>query len=171
MDKEKLQNLINQNKSITDLALHFEKSKSTIRYWLKKFDLKTSYISKDVNKHYVCTKCNLQLSELDFYKKNDKYYHTYCKSCFNKQVLQRQNEIKIQAIVYKGGECEHCGYSKYIGALEFHHIDPKEKDINWKNFKLRKFNSNFKKELDKCKLLCANCHREEHNNLHLKTLS
>ena len=62
-----------------------------------------------------------------------------------------------------GGECSHCGYSKYVGALEFHHVDPKEKDfgisgkvLGWERIK---------KELEKCVLLCSNCHREEHDRL------
>ena len=51
-------------------------------------------------------------------------------------------------------------YDKCMSALEFHHLDPKEKDFsistNIKSLDL------IKKELDKCILLCANCHREEH---------
>jgi hypothetical protein len=33
------------------------------------------------------------------------------------------------AVVYKGGKCQCCGYNKYIGALEFHHVDPEQKDF------------------------------------------
>ena len=62
--------------------------------------------------------------------------------------------------MYKGGKCQICNYDKCLGALQFHHID--EKDSNWKNFKMRTFNIKFMKELDKCVLLCANCHAEEH---------
>ena len=72
-------------------------------------------------------------------------------------------EARARAIEYKGGECKHCGYKKYQGALQFHHMDPKEKDP-----KLFKRLKNFKKikvELDKCILLCANCHAEEHERI------
>ena len=70
--------------------------------------------------------------------------------------------MKVKAVEYKGGRCEKCGYDKNIAAMEFHHKNPLEKDfgigsgctMGW--IKL-------KRELDKCSLLCANCHREEHN--------
>ncbi len=54
-----------------------------------------------------------------------------------------------------------CGYNKCLSALEFHHIDPLKKDFNISQFRTTSFES-IKKELDKCDLLCANCHREIH---------
>lgn len=71
---------------------------------------------------------------------------------------------KYEAIIYKGGKCENCGYNKNMAALEFHHINPAEKSFQ---LDARHFaNSNLellKQELSKCKLLCSNCHRAEHN--------
>lgn len=57
-----------------------------------------------------------------------------------------------------------CGYNKNIAALEFHHINPEEKEFeidirHFSNTSLEKL----KKEVNKCILLCANCHRELHN--------
>ena len=74
--------------------------------------------------------------------------------------LYRKN-IKIKMVEYKGGKCEICGYNKCIEALEFHHTNPKEKDFNISGG-TKSFNS-LKSELDKCILVCANCHREIHN--------
>ena len=68
----------------------------------------------------------------------------------------------MQCIEYKGGKCENCGYNKYEGALEFHHIDVSKKDFSISRAKLTSFSDDVKLELDKCRLLCANCHREEH---------
>lgn len=77
---------------------------------------------------------------------------------------QKRRELKIKCIEYKGNECKKCKL-KYNGtnayAFDFHHIDPKEKD-----FYPTARNRNFeivKKELDKCDLLCAICHREQHS--------
>lgn len=69
------------------------------------------------------------------------------------------------AIEYKGGKCKCCGYNKCISALEFHHLDPsvKEFNIGQKGY-TRSWDKN-KKELDKCILVCANCHREIHHGL------
>ena len=76
--------------------------------------------------------------------------------------LYRKN-VKMKMVEYKGGKCEICGYNKCIEALEFHHINPKEKDFNISGG-TKSFNS-LKSELDKCILVCANCHREIHSGI------
>jgi predicted HNH restriction endonuclease len=68
------------------------------------------------------------------------------------------------SIEYKGGRCVLCGYKKCPGALEFHHLDPKTKDKNLKTGNIRSWDR-IKKELEKCILLCSNCHRELHEEL------
>lgn len=68
---------------------------------------------------------------------------------------------KEKAVIYKGGKCERCGYDKCIGALEFHHINPEDKIYAVKNLMVRRWEL-IQQEIDKCILLCANCHREEH---------
>ena len=69
------------------------------------------------------------------------------------------------AVAYKGGKCEVCGYDRCIDALEFHHnsfsgkkfgISAKGYTRSWKKVA---------KELDKCAMICANCHRELHAKL------
>ena len=59
--------------------------------------------------------------------------------------------------------CQKCGYNNYTGALEFHHIDPSQKDFTISNmdFKLK----DAVEEIKKCVLLCSNCHKELHANL------
>lgn len=75
--------------------------------------------------------------------------------------VQRWIKRKKLAVEYLGGKCISCGYNKYYGALEFHHRDPAEKDYSWVKLRLRSWDS-ITTELDKCDLLCANCHREYH---------
>lgn len=70
---------------------------------------------------------------------------------------------KLALVEYKGGQCERCGYSKCIHALEFHHLNPSEKDFNISSSS--KSVEELKKEADKCQLLCANCHREVHQEM------
>lgn len=112
-----------------------------------------------------CARCCIVKPALDFYTKRKKSaLTTYCKSCTNLQCVERQNACKLKAVEYKGGCCEHCGYKKYLGALEFHHTDPTKKDFGIASASTRSF-QNVKAELDKCLLLCANCHREEHARL------
>ena len=87
---------------------------------------------------------------------------TTCRRCHGIDIEAKRKTKRAAAINYKGGECEHCGYNKYSGALEFHHKDPSKKDPTG----LRAFNlERLFSEVDKCLLLCANCHREEHAKL------
>lgn len=71
---------------------------------------------------------------------------------------------KLQLIDSKGGKCEYCGYNKNIAALDFHHLNPDEKEFSLDKRTLgNKSMEKILKEANKCKLLCSNCHREEHN--------
>ena len=68
-------------------------------------------------------------------------------------------------IAYKGGKCQMCGYDKCERELEFHHLDPSEKDFGISKTLTRSVAS-LKEEVDKCILLCSNCHAEEHQRLY-----
>lgn len=81
----------------------------------------------------------------------------FCSACFSKQ---RRRKIKLKAVENKGGKCQECGYNKCVGAMDFHHLTPQEKDFTISGNAGRW--ENIKKELDKCVLLCKNCHAERH---------
>ena len=71
---------------------------------------------------------------------------------------------KYEYVMKRGGKCEHCGYNANLSALEFHHRNPEEKEFQidiraFSNHSLEKLEA----ELDKCELLCSNCHKEHHN--------
>jgi hypothetical protein len=80
-------------------------------------------------------------------------------------VSKRRKMIKQMAIEYKGGKCIFCGYDKYAGALDFHHIDESQKLFNLSVKGLTRSWERTKAELDKCVLVCANCHREIHGGI------
>lgn len=84
-----------------------------------------------------------------------------CKYC-NDTIYKRNK--KVFAVNYKGGKCEKCGYDRCIASLDFHHLDPNEKEYNLSSI-MNWSKERIKKELDKCILLCSNCHREEHDRL------
>lgn len=82
-----------------------------------------------------------------------------CDACRQKY---RALKHKQMAVEYMGGKCSKCGYDKTIAALEFHHIVPEEKEFAISCAYNKSWNK-IKNELDKCIMLCANCHRELHN--------
>lgn len=69
------------------------------------------------------------------------------------------------AIEYKGGCCIGCGYKRSVAALDFHHLDPAKKDFGLGMNGLTRSWQKTKEELDKCILVCSNCHREVHAGL------
>ena len=80
-------------------------------------------------------------------------------------VRKRRKKIRKMAVEYKGGKCEKCGYNRCIEALEFHHNDVTQKDFGISNKGYTRSWNKVKEELDKCTMLCANCHREIHAKL------
>lgn len=119
----------------------------SVRKVSKKFNWSRTTISK-----YLILDSNL----------NDEEYQIKRKKDVVKNVINWRKDKKRKLIEYKGGKCEICGYNKCTSALSFHHKDPKEKDFN---ISARSYSyERLKKEVDKCILVCANCHIEIHEN-------
>jgi len=83
------------------------------------------------------------------------------KSDLYKYQINRWRLIKQKAVSLMGGECTRCGYKEHPAALQFHHTDPSNKDVSWNKLRLRAW-TKIKLELEKCIILCANCHAIEH---------
>jgi hypothetical protein len=83
----------------------------------------------------------------------------------SQSVIEWRKRKKIELVEYKGGKCERCDYHKSLNALTFHHKDPSLKDftISSKSYSIERL----KKEVDKCILLCSNCHIELHEELNM----
>lgn len=82
-----------------------------------------------------------------------------------RQVIDWRKRVKVKLVEYKGGECVKCGYKKCTQALQFHHTNPDEKDftISGKSWSFERL----KKEVDKCILVCSNCHTEIHEKINM----
>ena len=79
------------------------------------------------------------------------------------QAWRKRAKAKVVAIC--GGKCNLCGYDRLQTALEFHHLDPSEKDFSVTGATNTKRLSLMIEEVRKCILVCANCHREIHGGL------
>jgi len=114
----------------------------------------------------ICTLCNEEKSITEFYQqKGRKNGYSQCRQCFNQYCIERWKLRKIDAIKYKGGSCVDCNVTyptaPYV-IFDFHHLDPTIKDVDWGKLRLRSWDK-IVKELDKCVLLCSNCHRIRHH--------
>jgi hypothetical protein len=83
-----------------------------------------------------------------------------CNSCrANRATPKARRELKLWMIDYKGGACLLCGYRGHSRALTFHHVDPRLKRFNIAPSHNRSLEA-LREELDRCILVCANCHDE-----------
>ena len=83
-------------------------------------------------------------------------------------VAERRRKLRDMAIEYGGGCCVKCGYKKCKRALSFHHKDASEKDFGLSARGLTRSWEKMRIELDKCMLVCANCHMEIHEEIESK---
>lgn len=126
----------------------------------KDFSISSKYKNKNIN--LVIKK---ELDKCDVLCVNCHRETHFKKEIINESIISGRR-LKAECVMYKGGECEKCGYKKCFGALEFHHRNPKEKEFSiCKKYSSRKLTDKIKKELDKCEILCGNCHREEHQKI------
>jgi hypothetical protein len=102
----------------------------------------------------ICSICSREY----VYSRKSGHSKNKCNSCY---VNKRRFSLKEKSVDYLGGCCSLCGYSKCVKALEFHHLDPSRKEFTISGSHSRSWGK-IKNELDKCILLCANCHREKH---------
>jgi hypothetical protein len=114
--------------------------------------------------------CSNSCRQKAVYKRNpvkrkckSKEYHKKNKETIKLSLRERRKRNKLRAIEYLGGRCSACEgvFPEYV--YDIHHTNPEEKDwapaalMHYDNWEI------VKPELDKCKLLCANCHRIEHH--------
>jgi hypothetical protein len=95
---------------------------------------------------------------------SDGTFQIYCEKHTEQYRLKanfRHQARKRDAIDYKGGKCIKCDYDKSQVAMDFHHRDPNQKDKKWSYLRTRPIEK-LKDELDKCDLVCKNCHRKLH---------
>lgn len=95
-------------------------------------------------------------------KKKDGYYR--CRKCSVEHVATRRKKVKQQIIEEFGGKCKVCGYNKSHYALEFHHLDPDQKEAEVVQLACLGIDR-MREEAKKCVLLCSNCHREVHGGV------
>jgi len=112
----------------------------------------------------VCPRCTLELPIEQFYIKANtgkRRTVTYCKICLPLYNKERELKVKIELILLKGGCCYLCGYKKNVYALDFHHRDPSKKEFNLAH--TSGITQKVLDEIEKCDLVCSNCHREIHH--------
>ncbi len=128
-----------------------------------------------------CSKCGLEKSTTEFFsnKKRKSGFDCYCKECrkiysrkhygmqtkyYLNKTYRNKQRLKDVILDYKQGKkCCRCGFDNPI-ALDFHHRNPKDKEFSISKASIKGIGKEkLDKEIAKCDILCANCHRIEHS--------
>lgn len=172
MTKEKVQKLASENIGVAEIARRLGISKSTVSYHMstlgyEKFHRTNSQIEivKNLYKEgktmkEIANELNLGYSTVKRQLKSEPRKQ----KIGGNSVMRRIHKVKKMLVDEFGGKCSKCGYDKYIGALEFHHLDPKEKEFNIASRNTRSYEK-LREEAEKCILVCSNCHKEIHAGL------
>lgn len=129
-------------------------------------------------KYIVCTKCSIKQPVNNFgpNKTRPQGIQSYCRSCMRKATLKsyekhkgryfiraKERDAAMDALIltYKSKPCRDCGktYPPYV--MDFDHVDPKNKEYGVCHMRRKRMAfSKIVEEIEKCELVCANCHRE-----------
>jgi hypothetical protein len=140
IEKKALEQLLRQKLSGDKIAFKLGCSRSNVEYWERKYGLQPAFGLRGCDRR---TKSPEQMA-----------------ADMTHLAVAHRRRLKAKAIEYKGGKCTLCGYDRCNAALEFHHLDKAAKGFGLaKGGRIRSWES-ILKELDKCILICANCHRE-----------
>jgi len=168
LSREELTPLVDEGKSIAEIAEALGRSKATVRHWLTRYGLKThgtlgrrvrveAANAREAGLEVTMLECKHH-GETAFILDRRGYYR--CKRCRAASVSRRRRRVKELLVAEAGGACCVCGYRRNARALHFHHMDPllKRMEINARGAAVAI--GRLREEARKCVLLCANCHAE-----------
>ena len=162
LDRDELKTLAESGATVDEIARELDRNSSTVRYWLRRYEIET------INPRGKCLHvangsrfatfrcCRHGLTE--FVLEGRGYYR--CKRCRAAGVAKRRRTVKRQLVEDAGGACVLCGYARWLGALQFHHVDPEQKKFHIAQRGYSRSIARCRAEVSKCALLCANCHAE-----------
>ncbi len=162
--EEVLEIAVEEGMTLGEIAAELECSVSTVRYWLTKYGFPTDAGQPKRSRKLadpVGTRKVMECSHhgsTEFVVEGRGYYR--CVRCRSEAVAKRRRKVKRILVEEAGGCCVICGYCGSPSALEFHHLDPKQKSFP---LSIRGRTSGIDKlraEARKCILLCATCHAE-----------
>ncbi len=162
--REQLVPLVERRATLHEMARELDRSVSTIRHWLAKYGLEVAHNHGNRALALACLEAGQSRfssvcryhGETEFLVFRGGRYR--CAKCNNEAVIRRRRSVKRTLVEEAGGRCARCGFDEHPSALQFHHLDPSEKEfaISQKGVTIAIERS--RAEASKCLLLCANCH-------------
>lgn len=161
ISRDELGALIERGLSVRQIASERQVSTTTVRYWLERHGLRTQparYRGRDEPEVSTIVRECTTHGWTVFVRGGNGWYR--CKRCRIEAVSVHRRRVKQIVVREAGGACVLCGYDRYAGALQFHHLDPETKHFALASRGLARAIAEVRAEAAKCVLLCANCHAE-----------
>lgn len=163
--RERLEALIEAGGTHRSLAAELGVSVATVRHWLERYGLETRRTARrrKASKHREARQDGMygvceRHGPTRFVLRDGGTYR--CARCRVEAVARRRRQVRAKIVQEAGGACACCGYDAYLGALQFHHVDPSEKEFGLSGRGITRSLERLREEAKKCVLLCANCHAE-----------
>jgi transposase-like protein len=163
--RETLETLVDTGATIRRMATSLAVSESTVVHWLRKYALQTERArrrsERPVNSEPLPRTVEMECGHhgLSPHVLEGRGYYR-CKRCRKERVATWRRSAKQRLLAEAGGRCRLCGYDRYAGALEFHHLDPGQKSFGLSVRGITRSLETLREEARKCVLLCSNCHAE-----------
>lgn len=175
IERERLEQLIEVGMTTREIAAALDLSQATVRHWLGKYRLRTRQAERRREAREARATGRATLTRTCRYHGETEFVIDYsgcyrCKKCKVDHVTARRRRLKELLAAEAGGRCVVCGYDTYIGALEFHHLNPAEKELSIAGYGTTASIEALRAEAQKCVLLCSNCHAEVEAGLIARSL-
>jgi transposase-like protein len=175
ISRDLLEELIETGATHRSIARELGLSVATVRHWLERYGLetyatKTRQESRDgrQNGRRTLERTCCEHGKTVFVLHGDGTYR--CKQCRRAAVMKRRRAVRAALVQEAGGRCMVCGYDSYVGALQFHHLDPSQKKFGLSSRGFTRSIARMREEAKKCVLLCANCHAEVEGGVRVLSL-
>jgi transposase len=166
--REQLERFTASGMTIAEIAAEVDLSKTTVRHWLGRYGLKThnkvgprigeeAKVAKEAGRAEMVSEC-FHHGATTYVLEGRGYYR--CQRCRSDQIARHRRRLKEMLVAEAGGACRLCGYDRFLGALEFHHLDRAQKRLGISANGLTLSVAAVREEVLKCVLLCSNCHAE-----------
>ena len=177
IDKESLTQDVLGGLSVKQIQEKYSCSRSTVYYYKTMYDLKG--LSPNSRKAFrntglkTCNICNEEKS-LDYFYSNGctstgkRKYKAACSKCetSKRNAIFYSYLLEYLKVSNREYRCCRCGYTNIFGSLDFHHRNSEDKEFEIsrvnKTISFNRFIEEVAPEIDKCDILCPNCHRLEH---------
>jgi ferredoxin len=161
--RERLEALVRGGLSIRAIASEVERGPTTVRHWLRAYDLRTDRPRDSLNANsdgaaHLIRYCKRH-GTTEFVRTGTKGRYR-CRRCRNEYRAERRRRVKRTLVEEACGHCGLCGYVGPAAAMHFHHRDPEAKAFNLSAQGVARSLSAARAEAAKCMLVRANCHAE-----------